>query len=168
MGKSSSQAGVLTSQHAKRGVKFISKTTEPAQKLYLQDIRDSAVTQVSRQNRHSKHRAAALLCFFLSWSHGASADEMPTDWAGIRPLGMGNAFTALGNDENAVFSNPAGLAHSRNPRSKNAVHSLIFPGLVFGGNSQALQGIQSSPSKPKSYFENIIKKAQNNPGHMST
>ncbi|MGM0453107.1 MAG: hypothetical protein ACQERN_08070, partial [Thermodesulfobacteriota bacterium] len=29
---------------------------------------------------------------------------------GIRPLGMGNAFTAVADDENAVFYNPAGLS----------------------------------------------------------
>lgn len=29
---------------------------------------------------------------------------------GVRPLGMGNAFTAVSDDENAVFYNPAGLS----------------------------------------------------------
>ena len=38
----------------------------------------------------------------------APADAVLYD--GIRPLGMGNAFTAVADDENAVFYNPAGLS----------------------------------------------------------
>ena len=32
-------------------------------------------------------------------------------YEGIRPLGMGNAFTAVADDENAIFYNPAGLSY---------------------------------------------------------
>ncbi len=37
------------------------------------------------------------------------AKELPTLYRGIRPLGMGDAFTAVSDDENALFYNPAGL-----------------------------------------------------------
>lgn len=37
------------------------------------------------------------------------AEELPTLYRGIRPLGMGGAFITLSNDENALFYNPAGL-----------------------------------------------------------
>ncbi|HET6466145.1 MAG TPA: hypothetical protein VLY20_03030 [Nitrospiria bacterium] len=37
------------------------------------------------------------------------ADELPIFYKGIRPLGMGGAFTAVADDENAMFYNPAGL-----------------------------------------------------------
>ncbi|MBI5179497.1 MAG: conjugal transfer protein TraF [Nitrospinae bacterium] len=40
----------------------------------------------------------------------AQAVENSSFYRGIRPLGMGDAFTALANDENAAFYNPAGLA----------------------------------------------------------
>jgi hypothetical protein len=49
-----------------------------------------------------------LLAVFLS-SH-AFAEAYPNFYRGIRPLGMGNAFTAISDDENALFYNPAGLA----------------------------------------------------------
>jgi hypothetical protein len=37
------------------------------------------------------------------------AGELPVFYKGIRPLGMGGAFTAVADDENAMFYNPAGL-----------------------------------------------------------
>jgi hypothetical protein len=39
----------------------------------------------------------------------ALSKELPTFFKGVRPLGMGGAFTAVANDENALFYNPAGL-----------------------------------------------------------
>lgn len=40
----------------------------------------------------------------------ATAREFPHFFQGVRPLGMGGAFTAVADDENALFFNPAGLA----------------------------------------------------------
>jgi len=40
----------------------------------------------------------------------AQATELSTMYRGVRPMGMGGAFTAIADDENAVFYNPAGLA----------------------------------------------------------
>lgn len=37
------------------------------------------------------------------------AEEIPLFYKGIRPLGMGGAFTAVADDENAMFYNPAGM-----------------------------------------------------------
>jgi hypothetical protein len=47
---------------------------------------------------------AAVLVSGTVW-----AEESPTLFRGIRPLGMGGAFITLSDDENAVFYNPAGL-----------------------------------------------------------
>jgi len=52
-----------------------------------------------------------LILLFLA-ATPASAQNMVTLFdigAGVRPLGMGGAFTALADDENALFYNPAGL-----------------------------------------------------------
>jgi hypothetical protein len=61
----------------------------------------------------NKHKTIAcllgvLLAIFLS-SH-AFAKAYPNFYRGVRPMGMGNAFTAISDDENALFYNPAGLA----------------------------------------------------------
>ena len=51
---------------------------------------------------------ALLLIFYVNTFH-AHAEEFPSLYRGIRPLGMGNAFITVADDENALFYNPAGL-----------------------------------------------------------
>ncbi len=56
--------------------------------------------------------ALALLIFLGIWLWGPAflfAEELPVFYRGVRPLGMGGAFTAVADDENAMFYNPAGL-----------------------------------------------------------
>lgn len=48
--------------------------------------------------------------FLLVTVMSVCAEEYPTLYRGVRPLGMGGAFTAVADDENALFYNPAGLA----------------------------------------------------------
>ncbi len=43
----------------------------------------------------------------------AAARELPSYFEAVRPLGMGGAFTAVADDENALFYNPAGLDRVR-------------------------------------------------------
>lgn len=40
------------------------------------------------------------------------AKGYPVFHSGVRPLGMGGAFTALADDENALFYNPAGISYT--------------------------------------------------------
>jgi len=51
-----------------------------------------------------------VLMFLLVSVPGLLAKEYPTLHRGVRPLGMGGAFTAVADDENALFYNPAGLS----------------------------------------------------------
>jgi hypothetical protein len=48
--------------------------------------------------------------FLLGSSYDIMAKQYPRLYRGIRPLGMGDAFTAVADDENALFYNPAGLS----------------------------------------------------------
>lgn len=52
--------------------------------------------------------SVALLIAIAIPSFG-QADELPLFYEGVRPLGMGGAFTAVSDDENAMLYNPAGL-----------------------------------------------------------
>lgn len=52
---------------------------------------------------------AGILAFGLS-AGPAMAKVYPRFYRGVRPLGMGDAFTAVVDDENALFYNPAGLS----------------------------------------------------------
>ena len=51
---------------------------------------------------------AVLLAAF--WLSAAVAGEYPSFYRGVRPLAMGGAFTAVADDENALYYNPAGLS----------------------------------------------------------
>lgn len=60
--------------------------------------------------RRNKNITLFLVLFIgLLFSNELLADELPLFYKGIRPLGMGGAFTAVADDENAMFYNPAGL-----------------------------------------------------------
>lgn len=50
-----------------------------------------------------------LTAMLFAWPLSAFADEPQAFRRSIRALGMGNAFVAIANDENALFYNPAGL-----------------------------------------------------------
>ncbi len=54
---------------------------------------------------------AILALFVLGSEHVIMAKVLPTLFRGVRPLGMGGAFTAVADDENALFYNPAGLSN---------------------------------------------------------
>ncbi len=55
-------------------------------------------------------RRAVAGCVLVAWfAFPAGARELPSYFEAVRPLGMGGAFTAVADDENALFYNPAGL-----------------------------------------------------------
>jgi hypothetical protein len=57
--------------------------------------------------------AASAVALAVAWlpAPRAAAGPASPSLAGIRPLGMGNAFVAVADDRNALSYNPAGLAH---------------------------------------------------------
>ncbi|MBI5636970.1 MAG: conjugal transfer protein TraF [Nitrospinae bacterium] len=63
----------------------------------------------------------------------AGASEMDKLYSGVRPFGMGNAFAAVADDENAAFYNPAGLTYVEegrveliNPKIDVSTNTLDF------------------------------------------
>jgi len=50
-----------------------------------------------------------VILLVISHCVPVNAAELPVLYKGIRPQGMGGAFTAVADDENAMFYNPAGL-----------------------------------------------------------
>ena len=74
--------------------------------------------------------------------------ELPEGFTGPRPAGMGGAFTAVANDENSFWTNPAGLARARKARSRNNLHVAKFPNLMLGANaaSRGMYGALKSAS----------------------
>lgn len=66
------------------------------------------------------------------------ADPFPDNTESVRPLGMGGAFTAVANDANSVWTNPAGIAKIRKNRDIHRYHLITIPNLVVGGNQAGL------------------------------
>lgn len=67
----------------------------------------------------------------------AVAAEIPGGFTSVQPMGMGNAFTAVANDENSVWTNPAGVGRSRKARSRNTFNLTKVPNLIAGANAQS-------------------------------
>ncbi|MCP3921026.1 MAG: hypothetical protein GY714_00425 [Desulfobacterales bacterium] len=59
------------------------------------------------KNNTFKYIILIIICFAFNTAHSA---ELKSFFKGVRPLGMGNAFTAVADDKNVLFYNPAGLA----------------------------------------------------------
>ena len=101
------------------------------------------------RNGDSLFRKTALVGVFLlsGLSNNLTAEEIPGDKVSPRAAGMGDAYTAVANDEGAVFYNPAGIARARKARSRSTFHIAKFPNLIAGANSEArsfYEGYKSS------------------------
>lgn len=80
-------------------------------------------------------RVCRVLVIGLFWvSLPASGQEIPEHYHPVRPMAMGGAFTAIANDENAVWTNPAGIARIRKARSRSVVNLVKFPNAIAGAN----------------------------------
>lgn len=73
--------------------------------------------------------------FILMLNTSAISQEIPESFVPVRSNAMGGAFTAISNDENAVWTNPAGIARVRKARSRSTVHLVKIPNAVLGWNS---------------------------------
>jgi hypothetical protein len=61
------------------------------------------------------HKALTVFVFLNIWLWAPGfllAEELPVFYRGVRPLGMGGAFTAVADDENAIFYNQANIGQS--------------------------------------------------------
>lgn len=67
----------------------------------------------------------------------AYADEEPSFYLGIKPAGMGGAYCAIANDENALFFNPAGLSEI-----KKSKWGIVNPTLKIGEGCKNIQDMQ--------------------------
>lgn len=73
----------------------------------------------------------------LALSLSARAEEVPEHFTPVRPTGMGGAFTAVANDENMVWTNPAGVGRTRKHRSRSTFHVLRLPSIIVGINKDS-------------------------------
>lgn len=88
-----------------------------------------------------------VLSLLMGVTGVAFSYEVPEPFHLVRPNSIGGAFTAIANDENAIWTNPAGIARIRKARSRKKVHLVSFPNLILGANTQSQSFIQGVASK---------------------
>ncbi len=70
-------------------------------------------------------------------SSAALCQELREPFISPRPSAVGGAFTAIANDESAIWTNPAGITRIRKARSRKDITFIKVPGLVAGANSKS-------------------------------
>lgn len=80
------------------------------------------------------------LAIVVLWAFGLGqrgrSEELPEVFESTRPLGMGGAFTAIANDQAALWTNPAGAARARKAWARNSVGLFRLPEIILGANSE--------------------------------
>ena len=68
----------------------------------------------------------------------ASTTDPARLYYGARPLGLGGAFTAIANDGNAMFTNPAGISLFKYPEFSGMSRSLFFEESLYSVGSYTI------------------------------
>ncbi len=83
------------------------------------------------------------------------SQEWNNSWSSPYSRALGGSQTAHAINEDAVFANPAGLARTRNPRSRKTVDVIEVPKLSLGGNSTLLNGLKGKGLQPSTWLKNF-------------
>ncbi len=109
-------------------------------------------------------RFIAVLMLLALFCSPAFAREFPHFYQGVRPLGMGGAFTAVADDENALFYNPAGLAVVQKRRI-----ALFNPLVVSSeGNFDLYKDIKDTDFDTTSEVADLIRRNMGDTAHFRT
>lgn len=113
-----------------------------------------------RNNASSMNLCVALLVTLAAdFFHSPVFAELPEGFTGPRPAGMGGAFTAVANDENAFWTNPAGIGRARKARSRNSIHIAKFPNAMVGANSASRSMYSAIKSASGSSIADVVSNA---------
>ena len=108
-----------------------------------------------------KYGIISVFIFLLSMN--ISAKELPFIFRGARPLGMGGAFVAVSDDENALFYNPAGLADIKTSRFSPLNFQAEVGRNAYSFNRDALDVDLDNPQE----VGNFLNKHIGDYGHVS-
>lgn len=94
-------------------------------------------------------------CLALTFSSVVFAQEIPQHYMPPGIAGSGNAGVASTNDDDAVWTNPAGIARVRKARSRTGTRTSV-PNLVLGANSNSRAFYGSLQGAGDSTVEDLI------------
>lgn len=86
----------------------------------------------SSSGRNLLLRALFAACFY---SFPALATELPQPFVHPSPAAMGGAFTAVANDDSAIWTNPAGIGRIKKARTRGTFQLLRAPQIIVGSNN---------------------------------
>ncbi len=84
--------------------------------------------------------------------------QFPALYQGVIPLGMGGAFTAVADDENAVFYNPAGLDNIQDSSFKiiNVSADVTYPNMVtLYNNARSDSNLPAGSTQDQAYINDF-------------
>lgn len=84
------------------------------------------------------------------------AVEIPGDFTAVRPIGMGDAYTGVANDESGIWTNPAGLGRVRKARSRSTFNITKVPNIIGGGNGQSRNFYDAFKGAQEKSVEGVI------------
>ena len=105
----------------------------------------------------------AMSGWFGIMAFSAFAQEIPENYDPVNPAGIGGAFTAISNDENAAWTNPAGIARIRKARSRSTLNLTKFPNMAAGINYEAKSFAQSVKAGKDALVEKSSKLKESKP-----
>ncbi len=83
--------------------------------------------------------------------------EWNSRWSSPYSRALGGSQTAHADNEDALFSNPAMLQRTRNPRSKKGIDVIDAPRISLGGNAQLLSNLKGDQTSPSTWLKNLTK-----------
>ncbi len=108
--------------------------------------------------RHGLIKTLSLLVLgFLA--RPLSAQELYEPFIAVRPSAVGGAFTAIANDENATWTNPAGITRIRKARSRRNIDLISAPNLILGANSKSREFVTVLNSGSSAGVEQVAAQA---------
>jgi hypothetical protein len=79
-----------------------------------------------------------VFSFFAHPASAASTADPVRTYFGARPLALGGAFTAVADDANAIFLNPAGIATFKRPEFVGTSRPLFFEETLYSAAGYAM------------------------------
>ncbi|NBO37494.1 hypothetical protein EBU99_02810 [bacterium] len=88
-------------------------------------------------------------------SETSSTEDWNNSWSSTYSRALGGSQTGHAVNEDALYSNPAALAKTRNPRSRKAIDVIEAPNLVLGGNQAALRALKGKGLQPSAWLRDF-------------